>query len=153
MKFFIRLLLFLLINFGALGIGAYLMNDGPRTDWYIGLNQAPWTPPGWAFGVAWTTIMVCFSIYMAKLIEVKNTNTVLALFVVQFILNVSWNYAFFNQHMIALGMINLILLLVVVAIITFNYKSEMKLYTSFILPYLLWLIVACSLNGYILFNN
>jgi tryptophan-rich sensory protein len=153
MKFSIRLVLFLIINFGALGIGTILMDNGPRTDWYINLNQAPWTPPGWVFGFAWTTIMICFSIYMAKLIEVKNTKTVLALFAVQFVLNVSWNYVFFNQHMVALGMINLILLLIVVSIIAFNYKTELKSYTLFIIPYLLWLIVACSLNGYILYNN
>ncbi|QHI35719.1 Tryptophan-rich protein TspO [Kordia antarctica] len=153
MKFYIRLAVFLIINFGALGIGTILMENGPQTSWYTNLNQAPWTPPGWVFGFAWTTIMICFSIYMAKLIEVKNTKTVLALFAVQFVLNVSWNYVFFNQHMIALGIINLILLTVLVAFFTFNYKSHLKNYTLFILPYLGWLIVACSLNGYILFNN
>ncbi|MBC8754008.1 tryptophan-rich sensory protein [Kordia sp. YSTF-M3] len=153
MKFYIRLAIFLLINFGALGIGTILMDNGPRTDWYINLNQAPWTPQGIVFGIAWTTIMVCFSIYMAKLTEQKNLKTILALFAIQFVLNVSWNYVFFNQHFIALGMINLILLLVLVTLIAYNYKSQLKVYTLFILPYILWLIVACSLNGYILINN
>lgn len=153
MKFFIRLVLFLIINFGALAIGRYLMDNGPESSWYINLNQAPWTPPGIVFGIAWTTVMICFSIYMAKLIEVKNTKTVWILFTVQFLLNVSWNYIFFNQHMVALGMINLVLLLTLVAYITFNFKKILKIYTIFILPYLLWLIVANSLNGYILFNN
>jgi len=153
MKFYIRLVVFLIINLGALAIGAYLMDNGPRTTWYLSLEKAPWTPPGWVFGAAWTTIMICFSVYMAKLIEVKYTKTVLALFTIQFILNVSWNYIFFNQHMIALGMINIILLLTLVGIIAFNYKSEVKLYTLFIIPYILWLIVASSLNGYILFHN
>ncbi len=153
MKFYIRLALFLIINFSALGIGMILMNDGPNTSWYLDLDKAPWTPPGWVFGFAWTSIMICFSIYMAKLIEIKNTKVALILFAIQFILNFSWNYVFFNQHMIVLGMINLILLLTLVAFITFNYKSELKKYTLFILPYLLWLIVACSLNGYIMYNN
>ncbi len=153
MKFYIRLALFLIINFSALGIGMILMNDGSTTSWYLDVDKAPWTPPGWVFGFAWTSIMICFSIYMAKLIEIKNTKVALILFAIQFILNFSWNYVFFNQHMIVLGMINLILLLTLVAFITFNYKSELKKYTLFILPYLLWLIVACSLNGYIMYNN
>ncbi|WP_430409174.1 TspO/MBR family protein [Kordia sp.] len=153
MKFYIRLALFLIINFSALGIGTILMNDGPTSAWYLGLEKAPWTPPGWVFGFAWTTIMICFSIYMAKLTEVKSKKTILALFAIQFLLNVSWNYVFFNQHMIALGMINLTLLLVIVSYIAFNYKSELKKYTIFILPYVIWLLVASSLNGYILFNN
>ena len=45
------------------------MDNGPMTDWYINLNQAPWSPPGWVFGAAWTTIMICFSIYMAYLFK------------------------------------------------------------------------------------
>ncbi|EDP95239.1 TspO/MBR family protein [Kordia algicida OT-1] len=153
MKFFIRLVLFLIINFGALGIGTILMNDGPNTSWYLELEKAPWTPPGWVFGFAWTTVMICFSIYMAKLIAIKNDKTVWIPFTIQFILNVSWNYVFFNQHMVSLGMINLVLLLVLIAYMTFNFKKLLKVYTLFILPYLLWLIVANSLNGYILFNN
>ena len=52
--------LFLLLNFGALAIGSYFMNNGPQSNWYLTLNKAPWTPPGWVFGVAWTTIMICF---------------------------------------------------------------------------------------------
>lgn len=153
MKFYIRLALFLIINFSALGIGMVLMNDGPNTSWYLALEKAPWTPPGWVFGFAWTTIMICFSIYMTKLTELKNLKVALLLFTIQFILNISWNYVFFNQHMIVLGMINLILLTVLIIFQTFNYKSELKKYTLFILPYLLWLIVACSLNGYIMYNN
>lgn len=153
MKFYIRLALFLIINFSALGIGMVLMNNGPNTSWYLALEKAPWTPPGWVFGFAWTTIMICFSIYMTKLTEVKNVKVALLLFTIQFILNTSWNYVFFNQHMIVLGMVNLILLTVLITFQTFNYKSELKNYTLFILPYLLWLIVACSLNGYIMYNN
>ena len=153
MKFYIRLVLFLIINFSALGIGMVLMNNGPQASWYLELAKAPWTPPGWVFGFAWTTIMICFSIYMAKLITIKNIKTAFILFTIQFVLNVSWNYVFFNQHMITLGMINLILLLAIVSFIAFNYKSELKKFTIFIVPYIIWLIVATSLNGYILFNN
>lgn len=153
MKFYLRIVLFLIINLGALGIGTILMNNGPRTTWYLELEKAPWTPPGWVFGFAWTTIMICFSIYMAKLIELKNTTLILFLFIIQFILNVSWNYIFFNQQMIGLGMINLILLVVVVSILAYNFKSQLKLYTLLIIPYIFWLIIANSLNGYILYHN
>ena len=63
--------IFLAINFGGLAFGSWLMNNGPTSDWYSNLNKAPWTPPGWVFGVAWTTIMICFSIYLAKLFTSK----------------------------------------------------------------------------------
>ena len=57
--------LFLVLNFGALAIGGILMGASPiENNWYQGLNQAPWTPPGFVFGIAWTIIMFCFSIYL-----------------------------------------------------------------------------------------
>ena len=153
MKFYLRLALFLIINFGALGIGTILMDNGPTSEWYLSLQKAPWTPPGWMFGVAWTTIMICFSIYMAKLLEVYYSKFAIVLFIIQFLLNVSWNYLFFNQHWVALGLINITLLLVTVAIFTVKYKTQLKTYTLLIVPYVLWLAIACSLNAYILFNN
>ena len=153
MKYYLRLLIFLIINFGALGIGTLLMNNGPTSEWYIKLSKAPWTPPGWVFGFAWTTIMICFSFYMTKLTLIKNSKTVIILFGIQFILNVSWNYLFFNQHLVFLGMITLVLLLMIITLFTIRYTASMKRDTILILPYLLWLLVACSLNGYILINN
>lgn len=52
MKFTGTLILFLVLNFGALGIGTILMDNGPQSLWYTSLNQAPWTPMGWVFGAA-----------------------------------------------------------------------------------------------------
>lgn len=60
-----RIALFLVLNFAALGIGGLFSGQGVPSDWYTGLNKAPWTPPGWVFGSAWTIIMICFAIYMA----------------------------------------------------------------------------------------
>ena len=153
MKLLKYISIFLIINFGALAIGSLLMDNGPQTNWYINLNQAPWTPVGWVFGVAWTTIMFCFSVYMAYLYKLKPTNMVIVLFTIQFVFNVIWNYAFFNQHFIGIGFIIILLLTCIVATFTFLFKKEMGLKTILILPYLIWLCIATSLNGYILLNN
>lgn len=153
MKLFKYTIVFLVINFGALAIGTLLMNNGPQSDWYINLNQAPWTPPGWVFGFAWTTIMLCFSIYMANLYLLESTTKVKILFTVQFILNVSWNLVFFNMHLVALGLIVILALTFVVSILMFTYRKLMPLKSFLILPYFLWLLVATSLNAYILLYN
>ena len=63
----IRFCLFLLVNFFALYLGSFLMNGGPKSDWYLALNKAPWTPPGWVFGVSWSLIMLFYAFYMTKL--------------------------------------------------------------------------------------
>jgi tryptophan-rich sensory protein len=153
MKLLKYTVVFLILNFGALALGSWLMANGPQTSWYINLNQAPWTPPGWVFGVAWTTIMICFSVYMAILFKRLDNSTVIMLFATQFVLNIVWNYIFFNQHLVGLGFTTILLLTFVVAVFTIKYIQKMGMLTLLILPYLIWLCIASSLNGYILLNN
>ena len=154
MSFIKRLVLFLIINFGGLALGSWLMNNGPQTQWYLNLNQAPWTPPGWVFGVAWTTIMLCFSIYLAKLFKEQNSKFLRILFTVQVILNVFWNYIFFNQHFIGLGLANIVLLTLLIFYFFFKFRmDDIKAYSYLLLPYMIWLLIATSLNAYIYFNN
>lgn len=153
MKLAKYIIVFLIINFSALAIGSWLMNDGPQTSWYQNLNQAPWTPPGWLFGVAWTAIMLCFSVYMAYLYAALPNTKIKILFFIQFILNVIWNYLFFNLHLISLGLICIILLTAVVGKFLFDYKDELKTKSLLILPYFIWLCIATSLNAYILIYN
>lgn len=152
---YIRFLIFLTVNFSALGIGTLLMNNGPQTDWYLSLKKAPWTPAGWVFGAAWSSIMLCFSFYMTKLsFQYKYLDKkLLTLFIVQWILNVSWNYIFFNQHLVALGLVSITLLWLMVGYFTFEHIKKLKWYTLLILPYLIWMTIATSLNAYIVFYN
>jgi tryptophan-rich sensory protein len=107
-------ILFIVLNFGALAIGGVLMGESPNENsWYQGLNQAPWTPPGFVFGIAWTIIMLCFSIYLATstkfvLGEKQQRNT----YVIHLILNVLWNPVFFYLHCVTISIFYLIVLLV-----------------------------------------
>ncbi len=147
-------ILFLIINFGGLALGSWLMNDGPRSLWYDNLSKAPWTPPGWVFGAAWTTIMVCFSIYLAYLFSIRNSRHVKFVYILQVVLNVSWNYIFFNQHLINIGLVNLVLLTLVILYFFISFGDEyLSKLRYLLLPYLIWLCIAISLNAYIVINN
>ncbi len=150
----IRVLTFLILNFAALGIGGLFTGTGVTSDWYNNLSKAPWTPPGWTFGAAWTTIMVCFAFYMAYLWpSVKNKKLLISLFSFQWILNVLWNPVFFYFHSALLGIIVISSLTLLVGFFLYHYYSIIKSQSAFILPYLLWLIIATSLNAYILIYN
>jgi tryptophan-rich sensory protein len=143
------------VNFLALGLGVLLMDNGPQTSWYTSLNQAPWTPVNWVFGFAWSAIMLCFSFYMTKLslLYSKLNTKIIILFSIQFFLNFIWNYIFFNQHQVALGLLTIVLLWLLVGYFTFNYLKILKFNTILIAPYLVWLTIATSLNAYILYYN
>lgn len=147
------ILIFLVINFLGLWFGTLLMNNGPQSEWYFNLSKAPWTPPGWVFGTTWTIIMICFSIYLGDLFSKNNNKNAQFAFIIQFILNVSWNYAFFNQHLVNLGLIVLLLLNVVLYYFFFSLKKNMHTMRLLLLPYIVWMCIATSLNLYILIHN
>jgi tryptophan-rich sensory protein len=153
MKQFKITIVFLIINFGGLAIGSWLMENGPMSNWYTNLNQAPWTPPGWVFGAAWTIIMICFSIYLGKLFTIENNRKTRIIFFVQFVLNVSWNYIFFNQHLVLFGLISITLLTSLLFYYFFKLSNKVGTYKYLLLPYMIWLCIATSLNLYILVHN
>lgn len=147
-------ILFLIINFGGLALGSWLMNNGPTSDWYTYLYKAPWTPPGWFFGVAWTTIMLCFSWYLAELFHLRKSQFLWLLYAFQVLLNVSWNWFFFNQHLTIVALAVIVALTLVIFYYFITFRSDKLKYAKYLLlPYLLWLCIATSLNAYIVINN
>ena len=150
MKFF----LFLILNFAALAIGGLFTGSGVSSDWYNNLNKAPWTPPGWVFGFAWTLIMILFTFYMANATTLtKNTKALVFIFAIQWILNVIWNPVFFYFNNAFLGLVVISALTILIAFIFIRYWPDLKMKSFFILPYFLWLIIATSLNAYIFLKN
>lgn len=149
-----RSILFLILNFGALAIGGLFTSEGVSSDWYQNLNQAPWTPPGWVFGAAWTTIMIFFSIYMAFLFgKPVERKKLVIIYSIQWILNVIWNPIFFFNHEVSLGLFSIFMLTLLVGYMLYEYRKSLQLKSILIAPYLIWLLIATSLNGYILFYN
>lgn len=149
-----KFLLFLLLNFGALAIGGFFTGSGVVSDWYANLNKAPWTPPGWVFGFAWTTIMICFAVYMAMLWpQTENKKMLIGLFAVQWVLNVAWNPVFFSLHQSNFALVLIVALTFLVGYMLFFYWSTLKWTSVLLLPYFLWLLIATSLNAYISMKN
>ena len=149
MKITRAIFLFLLINFGGLAIGSWLMDGGPTSRWYTTLNQAPWTPQGIVFGIAWTTIMVLFSVYLGILFQRENSVRTRIFYGLQVLLNVSWNFIFFNQHLVLLALINIVLLTAIVFYFFFKGSKKNTKIKYLLLPYMIWLCIATSLNLYI----
>ncbi|GAB55947.1 tryptophan-rich sensory protein [Glaciecola punicea ACAM 611] len=148
------IVIFFIINFAALGIGSLATGAAVSGEWYTSINKAPWTPPGWAFGAAWTTIMVFFSVFMGFAYnEVADKKKLVALYTAQWILNVSWTPVFFMLEQVIPGLIIIGALSVLVGYFLVHYRAVLKVKVLLMLPYFVWLLIATSLNAYILFNN
>jgi translocator protein len=155
-NFWVRLLIFATFNFGALALGSLFTSDGVASEWYQSLHKAPWTPPGFVFGFAWTTIMLCFSFYMAYMTQgfpTRNTLSFYLLFVAQWFLNIVWNPIFFFFQEVNWALIVIVLLLLLVTFLMYlGFKRKLS-YGILVLPYVVWLLIATSLNAYIAVHN
>ena len=85
--------------------------------------------------------------------SIKDKKTIAYLYILQIILNIGWNPSFFYFHQVLLGLVIISILTLLINYILFNYWDRLKLKSILILPYLVWLIIATSLNAYVLFNN
>ena len=145
----------LLINFGGLALGSAWTDPGTSSEWYTTLNQAPWTPPGWVFGAAWFTIGVTFSIWGGLVFSKRTYEAELrVLYAFSVVLNILWNAIFFGAHFVTTAAIEITVLGFILFMITditrngYGWK-----YAIFSLPYFLWLMIATSLNWYIVIMN
>lgn len=149
-----RLLFFLLLNFGALALGSFLMGEGPTGIWYSNLNKAPWTPPGWVFGASWTVIMLCLSFFMSKAVQIEPIRaSILWIYSIQLLLNVLWNALFFNFNWMGVALIEIICLVFVVGAMAIIAKPYLPIKTWLLAPYVFWLCIAITLNAYAFQNN
>ena len=156
MSFTVRLLIFLILNFGALALGGLSTGKAVTGDWYLQLNKAPWTPPGFVFGLSWTIIMICLSILMAKWsmsVSGSELTKVLIVYAIQWVLNVVWNPVFFSFHQVLVGQIIIFTLLLLVFYMYMISKPQVGNWALLLLPYILWLAIANSLNLYVLVKN
>lgn len=148
------IVIFLIINFAALGLGSLATGAAVSGEWYTNINKAPWTPPGWAFGAAWTTIMLCYSVFMGFAWNtLANKKKLAGLFTLQWVLNVSWTPVFFVNEQVVLGLAIISALTLLLGYFLLEYRSAMKAKSLLILPYFVWLLIATSLNLYILLYN
>ncbi|RJL06543.1 tryptophan-rich sensory protein [Paracoccus aestuarii] len=143
------LMIFLLASAAAAATGI-IFRPGA---WYDALRKPAFTPPKWAFPVAWSAIYLLSAVAAARVATLPGAGMALALWSAQIALNTLWTPVFFGARQIALGMVVILTLLVTVAsmIVAFwqlDWRSALLL-----LPYLAWLVVAAGLNWRIWRDN
>jgi tryptophan-rich sensory protein len=139
------LLFFLLVNFSGLALGSLWTDPGVNSEWYQNIIKAPWTPPGFVFGLSWTLIMICFSIFMTNLYE-RNDGSYNPMILFSLFLNIIWNPLFFYLHWTWISAGVIILLTLVIGFLIHENRKQYKYLWLLLLPYFIWLNIATSLN-------
>jgi len=127
----------------------WLSNSGYGNDWFDALVKPGFMPPGWMFGVAWTILYILMGVALALILAEPPSNRrrlALILFAAQLALNFAWSPIFFGGHDIRLGQIVIFAMLVLAAAAAALFRGIRPLAGWLLLPYLLWLCFAASLN-------
>ena len=143
---------FLFLNFTALAVGGFFTKDGATSEWYLSLMKAPWTPPGWVFGASWTLIMLSLSALNYFMWKGKE-RTFLHLWIQGWIFNFLWNPMFFSLKSVELSLVIITYLLILVSSMFYITFKRYKYIHLLLLPYIIWLIIATSLNAYVVIYN
>jgi tryptophan-rich sensory protein len=146
------LLFFLLTNFTGLAIGSLWTDPGVTSDWYQNIIKPPWTPPGIVFGLSWTLIMICFSIFMTNLYE-RNDGTFNSIILISWFLNIIWNPLFFYLNWVWISAAVIVTLTVVIGLLIHQTRKKYKYSWILLSPYFIWLNIASSLNLFISLIN
>jgi tryptophan-rich sensory protein len=143
------LLLFLGICYSVAAFGAQFTPGA----WYEQLNRAPWNPPNAAFPIAWT-ILYAFIAIAGWLIFASGAVAAKILWVVQLTCNAAWSWLFFGQQWVGIALVDIALMAIFIAmLIKVCWSAGLRVAGWLLLPYLLWVLLATSLNGYIHIYN
>ena len=147
-------LFFICISLLAGVLGSVFTLDQIPT-WYASLVKPSWTPPDFLFGPVWNALYVMMGIAAGR-VWVRGTFGrffVMWFFLAHLVVNALWSVAFFGLHelLLSLWIIGLLWVLIVLLIILFARHS--KLAAWLMVPYLLWVSYATTLNAGILFLN
>lgn len=172
MKNFFRLIICIAICELAGFIGAIFTTPEIGT-WYRTLVKPVLNPPSWVFGPVWTTLFALLGIALFLVWQrqwrVRNQITlktrkawnpyseqlwkgrwqrfnVIAIFVAQYILNILWSYAFFDQHAPSIAFLVLVALWISIVYLIVNFYRISKLAAWLLVPYLAWVTFAGYLN-------
>jgi len=143
------LIALLAISFGVAALGS-IATAGNVDGWYASAEKAPWNPPNWLFGPAWTLLYTLMSV--AAWLTWRRGGS-LKLYVIQLVLNAIWTPVFFGLYpvigapalWIALAII--VALDVAVLLTMLSFWRASKLAAWLLVPYWAWVLFATTLNA------
>ncbi len=126
------------------------------TGWYATLTKPFWTPPNWVFMPVWTLLYIFMGSAVALVWTSSRKGKVLPIifFLAHLAVNLYWSIAFFANHDLIVALATIITLLLMIVGMMIWYWRYSRVATYLLLPYLLWVSYATSLNlGILLLNS
>lgn len=150
LSFIIPILVCFLVGLSA----SYFQADAIKS-WYPTLIKPALTPPNIVFPIAWSIIYLCMGISIGLIVNstVERRRFFVKSFIFQLFLNFTWSISFFYLQNPLIGFLNIILLDIFVINYTLKSYKVNKAGSILFVPYVIWLLFATYLNGYIMMYN
>ena len=144
MNSIISLVVSFVICFAAAFVGTRWLPD----EWFKKLNKPSWNPPNWLFAPVWTLLYALMAIAAWQVWEQAGVSAapLLALFVVQLVMNAAWTWVFFGLHRPDRAFVEIVVLWVFIAATLLGFWQMNPLAGLLLAPYLAWVTFASFLN-------
>lgn len=122
-------------------------------DWYDTLDTPAWTPPQSWFGPVWTVLYAAMAVAAVIVLVKAGLGRELAVFALQLAVNLAWPIVFFGWHRLWLSAALIVLLVPLIAWCTVLFWRVSPVAGALLVPYLVWVAYAATLNVGIALRN
>lgn len=137
-----------LVTFLTALLGSLLTSGG--MNWYKTIGKPSWTPDGSLIGTVWTIIFILATIsaliVFNKIPHDSRFKWIIAIFILNAVLNVLWSFLFFNQHLLGPAIFEAGLLGLSVLALIISIWPGSHLAASLLIPYAAWVFFATFLT-------
>ena len=130
-------------------VSGALADSGPSNSWFAGLTKPAVYPPPATFGIVWSILYVLMGLATAMIASARGApgrGAALAVFAVQFLLNLAWSPLFFGMHQMTNALYLLLAIDIAVLATLVLYWRVRRVAGMLLLPYLAWVLFATFLN-------
>ena len=143
----------LLSVIGVVIVFVYVIGSGlwvnTGDNWYRSLNQPPWQPPDFIFGLIWPynfVILGFASVAVANKLSTANAVIYLSIFALSVAAALTWAYQFYRPHNLYAASIALaVVALLTLPMLYFIYQASVPLFFATTI-YQVWVITATYLS-------
>jgi len=143
----------LLSVIGVVILFVYVIGSGlwvnTGDNWYRSLNQPPWQPPDFIFGLIWPynfVILGFASVAVANKLSTTNAVIYLSIFALSVAAALTWAYQFYRPHNLYAASIALaVVALLTLPMLYFIYQASVPLFFATTV-YQVWVITATYLS-------
>ena len=140
-----------LLCFAVGMLGSYVQSSAIQ-EWYPTLNRSSLTPPSVVFPIAWSILYLLMGLSLGVLVS-RGDMSLVRLWLMQLLVNFLWSVFFFSMRSPLAGLITILVLDVMVFAYLVYAASRSSAAAWLWLPYMVWLLFATYLTGYIYLHN